>query len=387
MVKKKSTTIDSYELKNGDKRYMFQLYVGIDPLTGKEKRTTRRGFKTKKEAALALARLRLEIDNGTFRKIQAETFQDIYDLWIDQYKKTVEESTFNKVLGYFKHYALPAMSKYKVDKITVDICQKHVNEWANKIKMYREVKAYTSKVLDFAIKRGYIQNNPMKLVELPTRKRGIDVEEAPENFYSKEELIEFLTCLEKEGKYMRYAFFRLLAFSGIRMGEALALTWEDINTMDNEIRISKALTRGLDARQYVKSTKSGIARTIKMDEKTIIILKEWRKKQQVECLKLGHNTLQPKQLVFNNTKNAYLQPSTIRKWIIGIQKKYNLSEITTHGLRHTHCSLLFEAGASIKEVQDRLGHSDALITMNVYAHVTKKAKEEAIQKFEKYLEL
>ncbi|WP_431029647.1 tyrosine-type recombinase/integrase [Lysinibacillus sp. LZ02] len=300
---------------------------------------------------------------------------------------TIGTTLFNKVLYYFKDYALPAMRKYKIEKITVDICQKHVNDWSRKLKMYREVKAYTSKVLDFAIKRGYIQNNPMKLVDLPVIKKEIDVEEVPENFYSKEELVEFLTCLEKEDRYNRYAFFRLLAFSGMRMGEALALTWEDINTKDNEIRISKALSRGLDARQYVKSTKSGVSRTIKMDEKTIAVLKEWRKRQQVEYLKLGHNTLQTKQLVFSNTKNSYLQPSTIRKWIVGIQEKYNLSIITTHGLRHTHCSLLFEAGASIKEVQDRLGHSDALITMNIYAHVTKKAKEEAIQKFEKYLEL
>ncbi|WP_397540231.1 tyrosine-type recombinase/integrase [Rummeliibacillus pycnus] len=58
-----------------------------------------------------------------------------------------------------------------------------------------------------------------------------------------------------------------------------------------------------------------------------------------------------------------------------------------HGLRHTHCSLLFEAGVSIKEVQDRLGHSDVKTTMNIYAHVTEKAKEVAIQKFESYLNI
>lgn len=66
-------------------------------------------------------------------------------------------------------------------------------------------------------------------------------------------------------------------------------------------------------------------------------------------------------------------------------KKYNLEVITPHGLRHTHCSLLFEAGVSIKAVQDRLGHTDIQTTMNIYAHVTNKTKEEAIQKFESYL--
>lgn len=66
---------------------------------------------------------------------------------------------------------------------------------------------------------------------------------------------------------------------------------------------------------------------------------------------------------------------------------FNLDKITPHGLRHTHCSLLFEAGASLKEVQVRLGHSDVKTTMDIYTHVTKKAKEGAIQKFATFLKI
>lgn len=97
--------------------------------------------------------------------------------------------------------------------------------------------------------------------------------------------------------------------------------------------------------------------------------------------------MQPKQLVFSNEQNEYLQPTKTRKWIIHIQTKYKLGTITTHGLRHTHCSLLFEAGASLKEVQVRLGHSDVKTTMDIYTHVTQKAKEEAILKFSSYLNM
>lgn len=67
-------------------------------------------------------------------------------------------------------------------------------------------------------------------------------------------------------------------------------------------------------------------------------------------------------------------------------KKHNLHRITIHGLRHTHASLLFEAGASIKEVQERLGHSDIQMTMNIYTHVTDSVKEQTAQKFQKYME-
>lgn len=74
------------------------------------------------------------------------------------------------------------------------------------------------------------------------------------------------------------------------------------------------------------------------------------------------------------------------KWMLHVQQKYGLKEITTHGLRHTQCSLLFEAGAKIKEVQYRLDHGDVQTTLNIYAHVTKKVIVETIKKFVDYLD-
>ncbi|MFS0688759.1 site-specific integrase [Sporosarcina sp. 179-K 8C2 HS] len=390
MAKKKVSPIKSYKLKNGDLRYEFPAYLGVDPLTGKQKRTMKRGFKTRKEAELALARLKLHVANGTYQQERAETYQEVSDLWVRQYEKTVEESTFVKTTGIFKNHILPVMGDYKIEKIHVDVCQKHVDEWADKLKKFRMVKAYAAKVLDFAIKRGYIQTNPFAHVDTPanvSKKSIVADEEEAENFYTREQLIEFLSCLEQESNYKAYALFRLLAFSGMRKGEALALTWNDLNFTTNEMRINKALSRGKDNQLYVKSTKTGVSRTIKMDDKTMAVLKEWKKKQKQDYLKLGFNTLQPKQLVFSNERNEFLQPTKTRKWIVHVQKKYNIGTITTHGLRHTHCSLLFEAGATLKEVQDRLGHSDVQTTMNIYTHVTKKAKEEAILKFANYIEM
>ncbi|WP_312505937.1 site-specific integrase [Lysinibacillus sp.] len=387
MSRKKGTPIEKYKLLDGSIRYLFKIYLGLDPLTGKEMRTTRRGFKTQKETELALARMKLEIANGTYKKTQAETYKEVYDMWVVQYENTVEESTFAKTLGIFRNHILPALGAYKIEKMTVDVCQRHVNEWFGKLKKFRVVKAYAAKVMDFAIKRGYIQTNPFSFVDMPKQKKVFsDIEEEQfENFYTKEELVEFLTCLKEESNKKAYTLFRLLSFSGMRKGEVLALKWTDLNFKDNEIKISKAISRGKDNQLYLKTTKTGTIRTIKMDEQTMQILKDWKKQQQQELLILGFNSLNKDQLVFSNSKNEYLQPTKTRRWLIHIQEKYNLKRITTHGLRHTHCSLLFEAGASIKEVQDRLGHSDVKTTMDIYTHVTKRAKAEAIQKFESYI--
>lgn len=376
------TSIKSYTLKDGSKRYKFQVYLGIDPLTRKERRTTRRGFKTKKEAQLVLSRLQLEIDKGTYRKQSVETYGEIYDLWVEQYKRTVEDSTFVKTTNIFKNHILPKFALYKIEKINIELCQQAVNEWSDILKKYRTVKSYASKVFYFALKRGYIEKNPMNLVETPNVKESTTKEKI-ENFYSREELILFLNCLEKENNYKAYTFLRLLAFSGIRKGEALALTWEDIDFLTNEIKINKALSRGSNNNLYIKSTKTKTNRNIKMDLGTMTVLKNWK---EIQSEFLNNRNNHPKQLVFNNKDNQFLQPTKTRKWIQQVQKKYNLKPITTHGLRHTHCSLLFEAGASIKEVQDRLGHSDVATTMNIYAHVSEKAKEGTINKFITFLE-
>ncbi|QSB10855.1 site-specific integrase [Lysinibacillus fusiformis] len=387
MTKKRTTSIESYTLANGEKRYKFQIYVGVDPLTGKEKRTTRSGFKRKKEAELALARIKLEISKGTFRKVQAETYQDIYDLWIRQYEKIVEESTFVKTEGIFRNHILPHLGLYKIDKLNVEVCQEHVDKWANKLKKYRIIKSYAAKVVDFAIKRGYMQINPFKLVDMPKiKKEPLElVKEVDENFYTREQLNKFLDYLKKENKPKVYVLFRLLAYSGMRKGEALALNWKDIDFKNDEIRINKAISRGKDNKLYLKTTKTGSIRTIKMEKETMRTLALWKKQQQKDYLILGFNTLNEEQLVFSNKENEFLQPTKTRKWLVDILKKYNLKPITTHGLRHTHCSLLFEAGANIKEVQDRLGHSDIKTTMDIYTHLTQEAKSETIRKFDNYL--
>lgn len=122
-----------------------------------------------------------------------------------------------------------------------------------------------------------------------------------------------------------------------------------------------------------------------MDVQTMSVLKSWKKTQKEDYFKLGFNTLNPTQLVFPSVNNTIMQPPKVGKYLDLIVSRHDLKRITTHGFRHSHCSILFEAGASIKEVQDRLGHSDVQTTMNIYAHVSKKAKENTAEKFAKYV--
>ncbi|CAM5198600.1 Integrase-like protein OS=Ureibacillus acetophenoni OX=614649 GN=SAMN05877842_10534 PE=4 SV=1 [Ureibacillus acetophenoni] len=377
----KITAIKPYQLKNGETRYMFKIYMGVDPLTGKERSTTRRGFKKQKEAELAYNRLKFESSNGKYRKQQYKTYRDIYDQWIVHYKKTVEESTFDKTSGIFKNHILPAMGDYRIDKINYALCQQHVDEWVEKLIRFNMVKSYASKVIDYAIKLDYIQTNPFILVETPKKK----VKRKQENYYVREQLIDFLNAAKSEGNMKHHTFFRLLGFTGMRKSEALALTWKDIDFIHNTININKALGYSKDTGLYVKSTKTGETRIIKIDQVTIDILKIWREKQFTELQILGFDIKQSKQLVFSNTKNKHIYPTKTWNWVNDLRMKYDLEYISTHGFRHTHATLLTEAGASLVGTQQRLGHSGNDTTTATYIHVTEKIKTETLEKFVEYM--
>lgn len=380
-------TFEQYKKKNGEKLWMFQTYLGVDSLTGKQVRTTRRGFKTKKEAQLELTKVQLEYEKNGLNKSKELTFQEIYDLWIVNYEQTVKESSFVKTKEQFKNHILPAFGTFKINKISIDAAQKFANEKVKDFVLYREFINNASRICDYAIRLGYLQDNPFKKITVPKKKVSVQ-EEDTLNFFNKEELEVFLEAVEKKKDIRMYSFFRTLAFTGMRAGELLALTWKDIDFKDSYIQINKTLARGKNRRLYVEQPKTkNSKRKIPTDEKTLNILKKWRLEQRRWLLSLGINTLNKNQLVFSNERNEHLQLSKPRKWLEVIIKQNNLKRITIHGLRHTHASLLLESGANIKDVQERLGHASIQITMDLYIHITDKRKEETATQFAKYIDI
>lgn len=286
----------------------------------------------------------------------------------------------------FKHHILPAFGSYRISKITIDICQNQMDKWVSYYKNYNKLKSYTSRVFRFAISRDLIDKDPFEYVIVPHKRKEFNIKGIEEeNFYTKDELIKFLKVTQETEKQMIYTFFYLLSYTGMRKGEVLALTWSDINFDNQTIEVSKALAQGKNNRLYVKPPKTGDMRTVSIDTSLSLVLIRWKQKQSDINQKKGFDVTSDSQLVFANEKNDYLQLSKTNTWIKRIQRKNKLKEITTHGLRHTHCTLLFEAGASLQEVQNRLGHSDVQTTINIYTHITEKTQKNAMNAFSNYL--
>ena len=168
----------------------------------------------------------------------------------------------------------------------------------------------------------------------------------------------------------------------MRIGELLALTWDDVNFTDNTISINKTLSKNVKGRPAIYDPKTETSkRVLDMDSETMQVLRRWQVQQASYLLKRGINAMAGDQLVFSNRANDLMRLEVIREWCYRILKAGNLPNVTLHGFRHTHATLLFSGGASVKEVQTRLGHSKVQTTLDIYTHLTKQDQKETINKF------
>ena len=287
---------------------------------------------------------------------------------------------------YFRRHIYPKFGDKLIDKISVTFCQETLHEWADnsKFKNFRLLLNYVSRVFKFGINMGFNSNNPIPNLIVPKERKK---ESKANLFYNKEELnILFQTILEQEDDYLRerdFIVFRLLAFSGCRIGEILPLNWSDVNFKDNSISISKTISK--DTNYYVSpvpKTRSS-NRVIPLDSITMNALKKWKLYQRTHLFKQGYNTAQ---FVIHGENNSFTINQTITDRLVIYQEAAGLSkDITLHGFRHTHASLLYQAGADIKEISVRLGHASTSITMDIYTHLTEEHKEETMDKFASFV--
>lgn len=380
--------IKKYTKKDGSKAYMFNLYLGTDPVTGKQRRTTRRGFRTMAEAKTALSRLELEVmENGlptSKRKIM--TFEEVYKLWFEQHKATVKESSAYIHNTIIKVQVLPYFGTLRVDKIDTAYCQKQVNRIFKTLKNYNSAINLIRRIFDYAKVMKQIKTNPMNDVIIPKKRKTLDDTDKPVNFYTKEQLRTFLETLKEHAPYQMYVAFRVMAFTGMRKGELAALKWSDVDFENGTISINKTVAFNNAGKFHIQTPKTRKSiRTISIDDTTLNALKMWKNELRKELFKQGQNIDKGDGFIFHTQKGNFII-KYIDKFLPSFLKKYNLPPIKPHGFRHTHASLLFESGASIKEVQDRLGHENIKTTMDIYTHVTKSAREKTAEKFAKYID-
>ena len=370
-------TVQKYNTKKGI-RWSFTVYLGQAP-DGKPLYKSGGGFLTKTAAKSAERQALYDFDEHGFKR-DCPTYKEVYEMWLPLYKDTVQVSTFNKTVKYFDNHILPVFADCYIDEISVSMVQAFIQDMSDKVMNYKRIYRYARKVFEYAWKVDIVSgDNPFDKVIFPKSRKS----QPRKNFLEKEELDALLKYIDNSGNIKWYTYFYLLAYTGLRKGEGLALKWNDISFIDKTLTVNKTISQGLNYKEYlsdVPKTEAG-NRTIYLDSQTLDVLREWKSVPK-KIVSLSGNDF-----VFPNTKGSWTCLSKPYAYLKKALKACNLPHISVHGLRHTHCSMLFEAGWSVKEVQDRLGHSDIKTTMNIYAHVTKNIKDKNIEKWEQYLTL
>ena len=350
-----------------------------DPETGISKQKWISGFATKEEARSARDKARTEARTGVFVSPTKVTVKEHFEAWWEIKKEKVKPTTAENYRFLLDRYILPKfgsqllkdLTSVKIEKMLIDLIQDHSESTV------RLVSIVLAQGLERAVKDRLLPLNPAKGIERPKGKKRTVTP------YTSSELKRLLEELES---HRLFAFFRLLAYTGGRRGEILALRWSDLDPEKATLTISKNRTRLGKTVIEQDSTKGGDGkRIVQLDSETLRLMKDHRKRQIEERMKAG-SLWQEGNFIFAQETGLPLDPSTPYHLFKKTAKRLGLRSESLHSIRHLHATELLNSGAGVHLVKDRLGHSDISTTLRIYAHIRPEQKQEVADLFARAIE-
>lgn len=405
----------------------WSYYFDLGKVDGKRKKKEKGGFRTKKEAEQALATAINEYNHaGVVFEPSEITVSDYLDQWYELSCKL--NLKYNTQVGYLRiieSHLKPKFGMYKLKAINPTILQ----EYANSLKLNGYSRSHIigiltvfQSALDYAIEPlHYISQNPMKSVRFPK------VERKP-----RERIIltldEWQQIIDRFRDTRYYIPLMIGFYTGLRISEAFALTWDDIDFEKRTLTVNKQIVKrnfGADVRKVVEKkgkkeqrsswyfttpkTQASV-RTIPFGETLFNVLKQEKALQLRNELKYGEfytihvlkkerdekgnnmyrivpvqkcveSQLQRVRLICVTENGQYTSTDSFKFCSRVIHRELQLA-FDYHSLRHTHATLLIESGANVKNVQARLGHTNIQTTLQTYVHDTEKMGEQSVELFE-----
>ena len=356
-----SGRIRKVELKDGSTR--FYPYVRFE---GKEKGLG--GF-NQRNAETALRQAEVEIAKGVFMQPKKEDplFTEWVEKWLASKKQSLKPSTYASYESAFKTHINPFFKGKRLSKIDNGAVEEWI-EWmqtqtigdrgkkpisaATIGKNFRYLRA----CLRRAYRRGYLPEYPCIDLDLPRVRRS------EMDCLNDEEIMTLLDVAEEPERTL----FAVLGLSGLRLGEALALRWRDIDLPMHSIMVTRAWSQwnGFDEPKSEDSNRA------------VPIL------PVLEDIIMAHQTAQddptPDDLLFPGVGERPLDPKTLQVEFARVLKEAKLKKVTMHSLRHSFATMALANGATIKDVQSLLGHSDPALTLRVYSHVLQSNQSESM---------
>lgn len=229
---------------------------------------------------MELRKLQLQgLENNT-QSIHKYTYKDVYLMLIETHSTEIRGTTLASKESKFNKRILPKFGRMPIKDITRVYCQQVVNEWSKEMKAYNNYVIQARLVFNYAMKLELIDKNPMEYITLPSRREEKAFVEQSLKFLTKDELKQFMIYLEEENKTQTTCLFRLLAFTGMRKGEVLALHWSDINFVNKDLFVKKTLAKVMNMHLLQPPKTRESHRWIDIDNQTIEKLLQWKEEQK-----------------------------------------------------------------------------------------------------------
>lgn len=310
------------------------------------RQTTKRGFVTKRDAEQWLTEVEGAKQRGEFVAVSAgrKPLRDIAVPWLAAKRATVKASTYDGIAGAWTHHVEPAFGDIAVARILPS----EIDAWVARLAtdrsptVVRRAHAMLAQALDTAVRDRLITVNPARGVALPR------VRTSAHRYLSH---VEVRRVADHAGEHEALVY--VLAYGGLRWGEAVALRGRDVD--GTRVRIDRAVVP-TKAGWQVGPPKTHERRTLYLPAFVAAMLPE----------------AGPDELIFPAQRGEYLRtPGKVqrgrRQWWQQALEDAGVEYLRIHDLRHTAASLAVQAGAHVKAVQRMLGHRSAAVTLDVYA--------------------
>ena len=346
--------------------------------------------------------------DGIRTDAQKVTLNDVYDLWV-QLKKGLKDNTFQNYKYMYEQFVRDDIGQHKITTLKRSDIRRFYNylidERCLKVATVDNIHTVLHQVLDIAVEDCYLRNNisDNALKELK-QARNLFTEKRKALTIQEQEI--FLDFLKKSNMYRHwYPIFALMVGTGLRVGEAVGLRWNDVDFDNNTISVNHTLIYYNHAKGgcyfgiNTPKTRAG-ERTIPMIEsvrEAILQEKEYQREAGIKCTARVDGFTD---FIFVNRFGNTQHQGTLNKALRRIIRDCNqeildkakdkdnailLPNFSCHTLRHTFTTRLCESGINIKVIQSVLGHSDVSTTLDIYADVTKDLKKEEMQTFDDFM--
>ncbi|MCR1952937.1 site-specific integrase [Clostridium sp. DSM 100503] len=382
----------SLEIKKRGNTWTFVVDVGKDPLTGKRKRKSKGGFKTKGECRIAASKIINELENGTYYESSDIKLNEFLKKYLNTIQPNLSLKTF-KTYEYFSNsYITPYLGEMKIKNIKPLQIQDFYNEISKNISSttVRHIHNFLHKALNIALRWQLIKDNPSDYIEKPKRAK------TEMHVLNEQQINDLLYSLKNSSIYLVVV---IASCTGMREAEICGLKWENVD-IDNKIIYVKSQIQ-LNEKNILTDVKLKtsnsyrqiplpdlivselILQRIKYKENKDYFKDKYFKGDYVICKSDG-TPYNPAYISRNFNRitreykhNVKKDDGTIEK--LNLIDELNIPPIRFHDLRHTHATLLLKSKLSIKVVAERLGDTTSTV-MNTYAHVLPDMQKEAAEK-------